>query len=168
MTLSMIFKYIKEQHAFFCHVRQSITAAMVRVLLKISLIEVPRDVRNSKSGNMISLKRLVSTLEDMQVQNGTRPGIRRSKRSLVRSSLVTRSQVCDKSVVTAYTHAKKSKVTFWRGDYILLDKIPVLTIELLNTDKDNIVTVRKINFIVSWSSDFLSLISNSMTKTYVK
>ena len=45
--------------------------------------EVPsRDVRNSKSGNITSLRENgnnVTTLEQMEVPNGTRSGVRKSK-----------------------------------------------------------------------------------------
>ena len=45
-----------------------------------SKIEVLMGVRNSKSGSKTD--RMVSTLEEMQVSNGTGPGVRRSKRPL--------------------------------------------------------------------------------------
>ena len=47
--------------------------------VQTSKIEVPRDVRNSKSGNMTSSGKIVSTLEKMQVPNGTGPGVRSIK-----------------------------------------------------------------------------------------
>ena len=49
-------------------------------------IEVPRDVRNSKGPYTWQVQeRMVSTLEQMQVPNGTGPGVRRSKRPLLAS-----------------------------------------------------------------------------------
>ena len=51
-----------------------------------SKIEVPRDVRNSKGPKTLQVqKRMVSTLEQMQVQNWTGPGVRRRKRPLLAS-----------------------------------------------------------------------------------
>ena len=51
-----------------------------------SKIEVPRDVRNSKGPQTWQVQeRMVSTLEQMQVPNGTGPGVRRSKRPLLAS-----------------------------------------------------------------------------------
>ena len=48
-----------------------------------SKIEVPWDVRNSKGPWTRQVQeRMVSTLEQMQVPNGTGPGVRRSKRVL--------------------------------------------------------------------------------------
>ena len=44
--------------------------------------EVPGDFRNSKSEICQAQKRLVSTIEHMQVPNGTGPGVWRSKRPL--------------------------------------------------------------------------------------
>ena len=52
----------------------------------ISKTEVPRDVRNSKGPQTRQAQeRIVSTLEQMQVPNGTGPGVRRSKRPLLAS-----------------------------------------------------------------------------------
>ena len=48
-------------------------------------IEVPRNVRNSKSENMTMSGEMVSTLEQVQVPNGTGSGVRRSKRPLLAS-----------------------------------------------------------------------------------
>ena len=48
-------------------------------------MEVPRNVRNSKYGNMKSSGEMVSILEQMQVPKGTGPGVRRSKRPLLAS-----------------------------------------------------------------------------------
>ena len=49
----------------------------------VSKIEVPRDVQNSKGPYTWQVQeRMVSTLEQMQVPNGTGPGVRRSKRPL--------------------------------------------------------------------------------------
>ena len=47
----------------------------------LSKIEVPRDARNPKGPQTRQAQeRMVSTLEQMQVPNGTGPGVRRSKR----------------------------------------------------------------------------------------
>ena len=55
-------------------------------LVVSSKIEVPRDVRNSKDPYTWQVqKRMVSTLEQMQVPNWTGPGVRRSKRLLLAS-----------------------------------------------------------------------------------
>ena len=49
-------------------------------------IEVPRDLRNSKSPWTWQVQeRMVSTLEQMQDPNGTGPGVRNSKRPLLAS-----------------------------------------------------------------------------------
>ena len=53
---------------------------------RINKIEVPRDVRNTKGPYTLQVQeRMVSTLEQMQVPNGTGPGVRRSKRPLLAS-----------------------------------------------------------------------------------
>ena len=48
-------------------------------------LEIQRDARNSMSENMTNSGENVSTLEQMQVPNWTRPGVRRSKRPLLAS-----------------------------------------------------------------------------------
>ena len=49
------------------------------VIIIRSKLEVPRDVRNFKSVNMKVQEKMVSTLEQMQVPNGTGTSDRRSK-----------------------------------------------------------------------------------------
>ena len=54
--------------------------------LMTSKIEVPRDIRNSKGPYTWQVQeRMVSTLEQMQVPNGTGTGVRRSKSPLLAS-----------------------------------------------------------------------------------
>ena len=56
------------------------------IYIQSNKIWVPRDVRNSKVWKHDKfLERLVSILEHMHAQNGTGPGIRKSKRPLIAS-----------------------------------------------------------------------------------
>ena len=58
------------------------------LLMPISKIEVPRDVRNSKGPYTWQVQEImVSTLEQMHVQNGTGPWVGRSKRPLLASRI---------------------------------------------------------------------------------
>ena len=76
-----------------------------------SKIEVPRDVRNSKGPETWQVQeRTVSTLEQMQVSNGTGPGVWRGKRPLLASR--TRCNVLWKPPKSGYKVKIGNKAKF--------------------------------------------------------